>query len=466
MTFFGLVGLLVFIYMRPHEFVPALVVVPFLYLFLGIIVTGIVMELGSRRTRFIASPQLRLVLVFWFWCLFTLAIQNSAAFSTQAVSISVAVTLYLVVAHGIQSVSRFTKITLVIFGLGLFVAFVAVHQGRQPFTCIQIIPGTEGGRGIATDILCPMIGPEGQKLDGLAKCVEEGLPGLAYKCEYPGLFGTTSVMGRVRYLGVLQDPNEVALATSMAVPFAFSFLELKRTMTRLLLLLATVTLVGTAVVYSQSRGGQLVFAAVLGAYFTKKYGIKRGMILAAVMAVPLLVIGGREGEEADQSSMDRLEAAAAGIKMFFSYPFTGVGYGQFTNHHGLTAHNAYILALGDLGLLGMWLFITLLITSIKIPVTVLSHPAYDAEGQSTKALAMAMLATFGGASIGIFFLSWTYHYVLWIHFGLSGGLYATIKARDPSFEVRTTRRDILLALGLALAILIGLFVQTKRKHAW
>jgi hypothetical protein len=79
---------------------------------------------------------------------------------------------------------------------------------------------------------------------------------------------------------------------------------------------------------------------------------------------------------------------------------------------------------------------------------------------------MAMLATFGGTTVGIFLLSWTYHYVLWIHFGLSGALYATIKARDPSFEVRVTRRDMAIALGIGIAIIVGLTIQAKRKGVW
>lgn len=466
MTFFGLFGLLVFIYMRPHEFVPALASVPFLYLFLGIIGLGILMDLSARRSRFIAAPQLRVVLMFWFWCIVTLALNRPSDLSTKSISISVAVTLYFVVALGIQSVPRFSKLTLVIFALGLFVAFVSVHQGLQPFTCIEIIPGTEGAKGIATSTLCPMVGPEGQQLDGQGKCQDEGQPGLAYRCEKPGLFNTTSVMGRVRYLGVLQDPNEVSLATSMAIPFAFAFLEQKRSLTRLLLLIFTLGLVGTGVVFSQSRGGQIVFASVLGAYFMKKYGYKLGVIIAGVMALPLAMLGGRGGEEAEQSSLERLEAAAEGIKMLLHSRLLGVGYGQFTEHHYLTAHNAYILSAAELGLPGMCMFIVLMMTAIKIPVAVLRHPSYSAEVGKAKSLAMALLATFGGTTIGIFLLSWTYHYVLWIHFGLTGALYSTVKAQDPSFDVRITRRDVALALALGLVMIVGLTIHTKRKGAW
>lgn len=464
MTFFGLFGLLFLIYIKPHDIVPALAVVQPLYLFLSIIVLGILMDLNARRSRLIAPPQARLVLLFWFWCIFTLALNRRDVLIEKGTSISIAVTLYFVVAYGIQSVPRFSKLTFVIFSLGLFVAFASVYQGLQPFTCIEIIPGSN--KGNATSLLCPMVGSEGQMLDGQGKCQEEGLPGLAYRCEKPGFFQTMSVMGRVRYLGFLEDPNEVSLATSMAVPFAFAFLEQKRSLTRLLLLLATLGLVGTGVVFSQSRGGQIVFIAVLGAYFMKKYGYKLGVIIAGVMALPLAMLGGRGGEEAEQSSLERLEAAAEGIKMLLHSRLLGVGYSQFTEHHYLTAHNAYILSAGELGLPGMCMFITLMMTAIKIPVAVLRHPAYDAEGAKAKSLAMALLATFGGTTVGIFLLSWTYHYVLWIHFGLTGALYSTVKARDPSFDVRITRRDVALALALGMVMIVGLTIHTKRKGVW
>ena len=42
-------------------------------------------------------------------------------------------------------------------------------------------------------------------------CHEGGEPGAIYRCERVGLFGTVSVgEGRVRYRGVLKDPNELA----------------------------------------------------------------------------------------------------------------------------------------------------------------------------------------------------------------------------------------------------------------
>ena len=142
----------------------------------------------------------------------------------------------------------------------------------------------------------------------------------------------------------------------MSLPFAFAFYQMRRSVVRLAVLLATVGIVMFEIVFTQSRGGQLTFAAVLGAYFVEKFGWKRGVLVGAVLAGPILLWGGRSDESADDSTMERLGCACAGIKMLMAEPIRGIGYSQYTEHHGQTAHNAYVLAAGELGLLGMWLF--------------------------------------------------------------------------------------------------------------
>src|SRR5439155_22105540 len=102
-----------------------------------------------------------------------------------------------------------------------------------------------------------------------------------------GLFGTSSIgKGRVRYLGPLQAPNDPSLASGVALPFAFAFFQRKRSAARRALLIGSLVLVGTCTVFTQSRGGQLVFIAAVGAYFVRRYGMK-GMIFGAVLALPL-----------------------------------------------------------------------------------------------------------------------------------------------------------------------------------
>jgi hypothetical protein len=465
----GIIGLMIFIYMRPHEFFPALQDLPFLYLFLAAAIGGIIKDVSDRRVKLMSTPALPWALAFVLWCVITLAIVRPDQVTIKAVGILVSLALFLIISHGVQRLQSFVKVVLVIFALGLFVAYVGADQGLSPFQCCVHDPEA-GANGLCVPDgrECQVIEPDGARHDGVYDCVMSGKAALAYACERAGLFGTTSVgAGRVRYLGVLMDPNELALATAIAVPFAFAFLELRRTTFRLVLLVVTLVLVAVEIVYTQSRGGQVTFGAVLGVYFIKKYGWKRGMMVGAAMAVPMLALGGRHDEDAEASTIERLGCAAAGIQMLMAHPLIGVGYSRFPEEHGLTAHNAYILVAGELGAPGMWLFGFILYLSVKIPVSVLRFDMPEsADTKLTKTLAMAMLAAFAGGSIGIYFLSWSYHYVLWIHFGLSGALYTCVKRTYPTFEVPFSwkeKRNIMMGYVVYLIVWAR---YVKYKNAW
>jgi hypothetical protein len=305
--------------------------------------------------------------------------------------------------------------------------------------------------------------------DAVSLCYQgPGVKNVYYGCEKPGMFNTSSIEGRVRYLGVLTDPNELALATSLALPIAFAFFEMKRSAMRLLVLLFGVGLVALEVVFTKSRGGQIVFAVVLGAYFVRKYGIRRGAMIAGAMAIPLVILGGRSGDSADQSSIDRLEAAGVAIHLLISYPIRGAGYTQFTEHNHLTAHNAYLLSAGELGWPGLLAFASIIYLCTKTTVTVLrfEFDEDDVEAAQIKTLAMAMLAVFAGITIGIFFLSWTYHFILWLHFGLAGALYAVMKTKYPSFHIRMSLKEFAAIFGAWICILTAFAIHIIRKGCW
>ena len=52
--------------------------------------------------------------------------------------------------------------------------------------------------------------------------------------------------------------------------------------------------------------------------------------MGAVLAAPILLLGGRAGAEASESSMRRLECWYDALQMFRTWPVLGVGHGQFT----------------------------------------------------------------------------------------------------------------------------------------
>ncbi len=115
----------------------------------------------------------------------------------------------------------------------------------------------------------------------------------------------------------------------------------------------------------------------------------------------------------------------------------------------------------------VFFFGAILYLAVRIPLAVLRFEmAESPDARVIKALAMAILATSAGAMVGIFFLSWTYHYVLWIHLGLVSSLHAVVERTYPTFEVKLTWRE---ARNVCLGY-VGLLVvwsgYIKHKGAW
>lgn len=458
----GIIALVVFIYARPQEFFERLRALPLLHLFCALALFGIVLDLRLGYSRLRASPQLPWVLAFAAWAVLTVLIRAPSTAVDNALSLTICVALFLLIAHGVQGFRALHLVAAGVLSMVLFVCGVGAHQGFADLGCVLVdesVPGSSAGK------------PDGRPCVNARSCYTPSAePGAEYQCERIGLFGTTSIgRGRVRYRGVLQDPNELALAGAVGLPLAFAFGQAeRRSLTRRLLSIFAFGLVLLCAVLTASRGGQLVFLAVLGAYFIHRAGVA-GLLVGGVLALPLLLLGGRGGEDASSSTMERIDCWAEALSMWRSHPILGVGLGQFTEHHYMTAHNSYLLALGELGFPGMCLFGAILYLSAKIPAAALSHmrhatePAVREGAPLTRAWAIAMLAAFVGLSVGIFFLSFTYHYVLWIYLGLSGALYSAIRRHDPSFRVRLNGLDLVAIVAANVAIIGLVYFYTKWK---
>src|SRR5205807_5027158 len=84
---------------------------------------------------------------------------------------------------------------------------------------------------------------------------------------------------------------------------------------------------------------------------------------------PVLLLGGRADAGADQSTMERIECWATALDLFRGSPLYGVGKGQFIEHHYLTAHNSFLLAVSETGFPGLFLFTTVVFLAFKATFT-------------------------------------------------------------------------------------------------
>jgi O-antigen ligase len=133
----------------------------------------------------------------------------------------------------------------------------------------------------------------------------------------------------------------------------------------------------------------------------------------------------------------------------------GVGAGQFGDESsiGRTAHNSYLLAASETGVVGLCLFALLLYASLKVPLAV-----WFGEARTSPAVARfapAIFISLCGALIGIFFLSWAYKDVLYMLLGASAALYGAARADDRRVSVRVSVREIGLVCG-GMFVMLGL----------
>ena len=172
---------------------------------------------------------------------------------------------------------------------------------------------------------------------------------------------------RLRSFGFLNDPNDFAQTLVMVLPMLWWFHIPGRRFRNLWVVAAPAALVTYAIYLTQSRGALLGGAALalLGAQRT--LGWFRTMLLAVlvVVSIGVLSVGGREMSVKEQSAAQRVEAWQEGITMLRSKPVLGVGYGRFTDHHYLTAHNSFVLCFAELGLVGYFAWIGLIVLAFK-----------------------------------------------------------------------------------------------------
>jgi O-antigen ligase len=447
-----LLCLLVIDYFKPQEFIPLLAGLPLLYGLSALTLAGFIIDLRLGVSELRMAPQVPLVLLFLAWAFLTVLVKRPSELTGQVVATLIPVSLFFLVGQVVQSFRALQIVVGLLLGIATFLAVISVHQGLAPFSCVRVVyPG-----GIPTPV------DEGRECVPAERneCEDElAEPGADYLCEHLGLLGTYSDHGRVRFRGTLQDPNELSLAVCVALPFAFAFLDRRRTALRAALLVGVTILFAVCTVMSGSRGGQLVFLAVLGVYFLRRFGW-RGLALAVVLALPLLALGGRSDADAESSTMERLECWREGIRMFFANPIFGVGKGQFTEHHFLTAHNSFVLAVAELGAPGLFLFSLILYLTGKIAFEIVRT---EGMAQVARTWALAMLAMVAGLVTGITFLSYVYKEILWILLGLGEALYHAVRRHRPDFAVRLSARELRWVLAADAVLITYLWVYTRLK---
>jgi hypothetical protein len=445
-------ALLTFLFLRPHEVFEIMRPLTLAGV-LAAVALGYVLDLRLGLLRPRGSVALVALGALTVFAILTIAIKVPETLSTQLALLATCLLAGAAVGTGLGSFRAIGVVGGVLLGLTLALAAVGDQQGATAPVCY--LRKAVGG-ALATET------SDGRPCASVEQCEDGGVPDAEYLCEHPGLMGTHSIGGRVRYRGILEDPNELCMALSAGVPIAFLFYQRKRSKARLALLVLTLALVFPCVILTKSRSGQISMLAVLGVYFVRRFG-RSGILAAVLLSVPLLLLGGRSGAEADSSSEERLECWAEALEMWRENPLLGVGQGQFKEHHFLTAHNSFLLALAELGPGGLFLWTASLYAAFKTTIRIQLDFAARPEAAVARDWAVALTASLVGITVSSMFLSLTYHVVVWVFIGLAAALSGVVRRHEPTWRVRFGLRDLVVICGADVALVAAISVYLRLK---
>lgn len=224
---------------------------------------------------------------------------------------------------------------------------------------------------------------------------------------------------RITYLGIFNDPNDLGMFLVMVIPFSMYFFHTSKKIVKPIFIFITGCLL-YGVYLTNSRGALLGSLSLVGLWFYKKYGVKKSIVFGAVLGPVMIVIMSafREIDSNESSAEGRLDAWYEGFQMLFWKPFLGVGMGNFTEYHRLTAHNSFVLVFSELGFFGYFLWIGFITVSVLM-LLALMNKSFMMEKASQYSepealISKVLLFSMAGYLVTCFFLSRSYIPLLYI----------------------------------------------------
>jgi hypothetical protein len=270
---------------------------------------------------------------------------------------------------------------------------------------------------------------------------------------------------RIRALGMMHDPNDLAMGMIVALGLIGGWWK-ARPQVRHLLLAATACALVYGVYLTRSRGGAVALVVMVWRFASRRIGRVRALVILVVLGAAMfgLGVGGRSlSLPTDESASDRLVAWTEGLEMLKARPILGVGYGQFVDHHTLTAHNSLVLCFAETGLLGSFFWVGLLVVTLFELQRLKNLPADAPFDDMTRHWAEGLQLALIGFLTAAFFLSRTFVPTLYLIVGLSAALAATARAADRSIPLPALPELGALALACELAG-IGVVYAIVKLH--
>lgn len=233
-------------------------------------------------------------------------------------------------------------------------------------------------------------------------------------------FVDNDYLPRVRFVGVLSDPNDLAQFHLTVLPMLLMLWKPKSPIRNFILVGPILAFDAYAVFLTHSRGVLVGLAFLLMVYLRRRFNpviMSIGTVAAAVGLIGLNFSGGRSVSFGAGS--DRIEAWGVGLSLLKGWPLHGAGYNSFTDHHEVTAHNSFVLCFSELGLVGFFLWMAIIVCCFMQLNSVLALSGKNAKVEPLMRWVRMVHFSFTGFLATAWFLSRAYEALFWIMVGLS-----------------------------------------------
>jgi len=266
-------------------------------------------------------------------------------------------------------------------------------------------------------------------------------------------------MFRTTWIGIFNDPNDLALAIVVGIGVLISFIFSRSSIFAKVISIPILGVLSYGLYFTNSRGGYLAYAAMTAYFFMRKFKNKAIAIsIGALLAFVIIIIGPSRMSDIsahEGAAFGRIEAWYQGFQMLKSAPLFGVGYGMFADYHRLTAHNSYILVAAEEGLIGFFIWIALIYAVFKglFKLT---------RDNTVAAYSLGIEAGLFGFLAASYFLSRAYIALFYVILAVSCALiYTHLRKEDNVFNFKDLGRAGLLSVGILIMVWISMRVSLR-----
>lgn len=235
--------------------------------------------------------------------------------------------------------------------------------------------------------------------------------------------GETGMTYRLQGIGILGDPNAFAQFLLAMLPLLLVGAKGRSRSARIFVLLPISALLLLGIWCTHSRGALVGLVVLVGLLVRKRLSNVGGALASAAVAILMLTMGYTAGRTED----NRLDIWSDGLGMFKSSPIWGVGFEGFTATYVAgsslhTAHNSFLLCAVELGLIGCFLWMGLLLVSLWQLHRISGAAATEDSDPELRVWANAVFFSLVAFLVPGFFLSETYAPMLYLLLGMSASI--------------------------------------------